>query len=189
MRSTGRGAEFIAIIASMSIPGKLHRRPFLAPVGLAALTAFLGALILIAAAWVLVRGGSTTIIVVREVEKVGDGGALVRMFGDSHLEGSVDAIYVSPDQRSTAAPLAARLALTPEIFEADDAHALVRRMLREHRGGRILLIGPANAVPAIIMALSGADSSRLSTGDAQNGRLYIVAVPRIGRANIISLSY
>ena len=51
---------------------------------------------------------------------------LARMFGDARLAGNIDAIYVSPAQRSrlTAAPLAARLGLTPVVAPADDPYAV-----------------------------------------------------------------
>ena len=70
---------------------------------------------------------------------------LARMFGDAQAAGHLDAIYVSPALRNrlTAAPLAARLGLTPAVAPADDPRGLARRVLREHPGGRFSLSGTA----------------------------------------------
>jgi broad specificity phosphatase PhoE len=189
------------------MPANLQHRPFLAPIGLAALTAMIAVLILIVVAWFLVTSitsESTTIIVVRHAEKILDGNPdpaltaqgqeradlLARMFGDSRLKDHVDAIYVSPTLRSrlTAAPLAARLGFTPTVVSQDDPRALARRMLHEHSGGRILVVGHADTVPAIVAALSGAKDVP-AIGAAEYGTVYIVTVPRIGRASLLTVSY
>ena len=182
---------------------KLQHRPFLMPLGLFALTSMAGVLILILAAWLWVTADSTTIIVVRHAEKVQEGvdpplsaegearaALLARMFGDTRLPGHVDAIYVSPSLRNrlTAAPLAARLGMTPEVVSQDDPKRLAHRMLHEHPGGRILVIGHTDTVPAIVAALSGAKNIP-PIGALEYGTMYIVTVPRIGRANFLSVSY
>ena len=98
----------------MRIPAKLHRRPFLAPIGLVALTWMAAVLVLIAAAWLLAGARSTTVVVVRHAEKVMDGSPdpaltdegqaraalLARFFGDRRLKDHIDAIYVSPALRN-----------------------------------------------------------------------------------------
>lgn len=187
----------------MPIPGNLQRRPFLAPIGLFALTAVAGLLVLAIAVWVLATTGSTTFIVVRHAEKsleaVPDpplsaagrerAELLARMFGNTRIADHVDAIYVSAPLRNrmTAEPLALRLGITPSIAPQDDAKRLIRRMLREHSGGRILVIGHIDTIPAIVKALSGRNISPLA--DVDYGTIYIVTVPRIGRAATLSLSY
>jgi len=77
---------------------------------------------------------------------------LARMFGDPNVLGHVDAIYVSPALRNrlTAAPLAARLGITETVAPADDPRGLARRVLREHSGGRILIVGHSDTVPQIV---------------------------------------
>lgn len=183
---------------------KLQHRPFLMPLGLFALTSMAGVLILIFAAWLWVTAGSTTIIVVRHAEKVQDGGLdpplsaegqaraelLARMFGNARLPGHIDAIYVSPALRNrlTAAPLAARLGMTPEVVSQDDPGGLAHRVLHEHPDGRILVIGHTDTVPAIVAALSGAKNIP-PIGALEYGTMYVVTVPRIGRANILSVNY
>jgi broad specificity phosphatase PhoE len=191
----------------MNVPGNRYRRPFLAPIGLFALIAIAGALVVAVVAWLLITSGSTTVIVMRHAEKVPDALAasadppltergtlraelLARMFGDARLRQHVDAIYTSPALRNrlTAAPLAARLGITPEIVPQDDPRALARRVLHEHRGGRVLVVGHVDTVPAIVAALSGAKDIP-PIAELDYGTIYIVTVPRIGRASILTMSY
>jgi broad specificity phosphatase PhoE len=191
----------------MSIPAKLQRRPFLAPIGLAALAAVawvMAVLVLVGMAWFFATARSTTIVVVRHAEKVMDGNPdpaltdegqaraalLARMLGDRRLEDHIDAIYVSPALRTrlTAAPLAARLGLAPEIASEDDPRGFARRVLREHRGDRILIVGHADTMPALVEALSGAKDIP-PIGAAEYGTMYVISVPRIGRANVLSVTY
>jgi broad specificity phosphatase PhoE len=174
---------------------RLQRRPFLAPIWLfsaTALTAMAGAVVLMIAAWWWLTANSTTIIVIRHAEKVLDVGAdppltaagearaavLAHMFGNPRLPGHIDAVYVSPDRRSrmTAAPLAAALGVT-QVEAADEPAGLARRVLHEHSGGRILIVGHSDTLPAIVAALSGA--SDIPPIDAlEYGTMYIVTVPR-----------
>jgi broad specificity phosphatase PhoE len=192
----------------MNIPANLQRRPFLAPIGLlalTALTALAGVLLLIAGAWLLITSTSTTIIVVRHAPQIlgGNGGdpglsadgearaaALARMLGDTRLKSRVAAIYVSSDLRSraTAAPLAQSLGLSPQVVSEDDARALARRVLREHPGETSLIVGHAGSVSAIVSALSGKTDIPAVTGPDYD-TVYVVTVPRIGRAGVLRLKY
>jgi broad specificity phosphatase PhoE len=191
----------------MRIPTKLHRRPFLAPIGLAALAAVAwvaAVLVLVGIAWFFATARSTTIVVVRHAEKVMDGSPdpaltdegqaraalLARMFGDRRLKDHIDAIYVSPALRNrlTAAPLAAQLGIAPEIVSQDEPRGFARRVLREHRGDRILVVGHADTMPALVEALSGAQDIP-PIGAAEYGTMYVIGVPRVGRANVLSVTY
>jgi broad specificity phosphatase PhoE len=186
---------------------RLQRRPFLTPIwlfSLTALTALIGAAVLIFAAWLWITADSTVIIVIRHAEKVRDGSLdpplnadgearaelLARMFGDTRLPGHIDAIYVSPALRNrlTAAPLATRLGVTPTVEAADDPKGLARRVMREHSGGRILVVGHGDTVPDIVAALSGAKDIP-PIGDLEYGTMYIITVPRIGSANFLRVNY
>jgi broad specificity phosphatase PhoE len=187
----------------MAIPANLQRKPFFAPIGVVALVAIATMLVLLIATWFLVTAKSTTIIVVRHAETVEDGGdpplspegaaraqVLAQMFGDARIRDHIDAIYVSATVRgrSTAAPLAARLGLTPAVVSEDDARSLARRALHEHRGGRILIVAHSPDIPALVTALSGVrDIPPIAKGEY--GTMYIVTVPRIGRANLLSVNY
>jgi len=149
--------------------------------------------------------GSTTVIVIRHAETESSVGIvdpplspagearaalLARMFGDANVLGHVDAIYVSPALRSrlTAAPLAARLGISATVAPADDPRGLARRALREHSGGRVLIVGHSDTVPRIVAALSG-NPKIPEIGDQEYGTMYIIAVPRIGNPNLLRLNY
>ncbi|MDQ8755646.1 phosphoglycerate mutase family protein [Sphingosinicella sp. LHD-64] len=64
-------------------------------------------------------------------------------------------IYVSDFKRTrqTAAPLAARLGLTPVVYDPADTPALVARVQAER--GPVLIVGHSNTVPDIVAALGG----------------------------------
>jgi broad specificity phosphatase PhoE len=169
--------------------------------GIAAFAAFA---IAVFAAWVWFTANSTTVIVIRHAEKESIGepdpalseagnaraALLVRMFGEARGAGRLDAIYTSPAlrNRQTAAPLAARLGIIPIVAPADDSKALAHRALRENRGKRVMIVGHSNTVPELVAILSGRDDiAKLDEHDFST--MYIVTVPRIGRANVLRLNY
>jgi broad specificity phosphatase PhoE len=182
----------------------LQHRPFLTPIWLTVLGALLAFSFLVFAAWVWGTADSTTIVVVRHAEKELNAGAdppltpagearaalLARMFGDSRAAGHIDAIYVSPALRNrmTAAPLAARLGVAPVVGPLGDARSIARRVLHEHAGGNVLVIAHSDSVVEIVEALSGTNHLP-PIGDEEYGTMYIVSVPRIGRPNLLRLSY
>lgn len=182
----------------------LQRRPFLTPIWLTALGAVLAVGFIGFSIWVWATAGSTTIVVIRHAEKIADGGAdpalapagearaalLSRMFGSEREVGCIGAIYVSPTlpSRMTAAPLATRLGLTPVVYTDSDAKSLARQVLREHAGARVLVVGRRDTVPEIVAALSGVKHVP-PMGEDEYGTIYIVSVPRIGRANIMRMAY
>jgi phosphohistidine phosphatase SixA len=175
------------------------------PIWLTVLAAVMALAFVIFAAWVWGTAGSTTVIIIRHAEKdssvsatdpplstAGEARAalLARMFGDAKHPGHVDAIYVSPAlrNRQTAAPLASQLGIEETVVPGDDPQALASRVLREHRGGRVLIVGHSDTVPKIVAALSG--DPNIPEIDAQEyGTMYIVTVPRIGNANLLRLNY
>lgn len=179
----------------------LRRKPFLTPIWLAALAALV---VVSFTVWLWGTATSTTVVLVRHAEKqlnagedpsltaVGETRAtlLARMFGDRGGLGRLDAIYVSPTKRSheTAAPLAARLKLTPIEGPEDEPKVLARRVLREHQGERVLIVAHSNTIPAIVEALSGT-SPVAPIGDDEYGTIYIVTVPRIGHSSLLRLTY
>jgi 2,3-bisphosphoglycerate-dependent phosphoglycerate mutase len=182
----------------------LRHRPFLTPIWLTAMAAFCVFAVAVFAVWEWGTANSTSIIVVRHAEKdmtqsvdpgLSAGGELraallARMFGATTGPGRIDAIYVSPTVRSraTAAPLAAALGLTPVAMPQEDGKSLARRVLHEHAGGRVLIVGHLDTVPAIVAALSG-NGHIAKVPESQYGTMYIVTVPRIGHANFVELRY
>jgi hypothetical protein len=178
-----------------SSPVNLRRRPFLTPIWItvgAAGAAFLSALFWVWI-WIWATSGSTTLIVTPE-DRGGGGGEeraalLARMLG-AQGPGRLDAIYVSdlPRNRLIAAPLAARLRITPRDAPETDASSLAQRALREHGGGRVLIIAEPGLFTGVVEALCGKrDMPAPAAGD--DGVLYVVTVPRIGHANLLRLNY
>jgi broad specificity phosphatase PhoE len=182
-----------------------QRRPFLTPIWLTAIAWVAVLSLAIFAVWAWGTANSTTVIVIRHAEKdlsvsvadppltaAGEARAalLARMFGDAKDLGRVDAIYVSPALRNrlTAAPLAARLGIRATVVPVGDSRALARRALREHSGGRVLIVGHSDTVPQIVAALSG-NAKIPEIVDQEYGTMYLVTVPRIGRANLLRLNY
>jgi broad specificity phosphatase PhoE len=205
-RQSGQGAAFHWYDRDMKRDhASFQRRPFLTPIWLTAIAVLLGFSFAVFAAWVWGTAGSTTVIVIRHAEKdlsvsatdppltaAGEARAelLAGMFGDGKHLGHLDAIYVSPALRNrlTAAPLAARLGIAAAVVPADDPRGLARRALHEHAGGRVLIIGHSDTVPQIVSALSG-NPKIPEIQDQEYGTMYIVTVPRIGRANLLRLNY
>jgi broad specificity phosphatase PhoE len=184
-------------------PSLMRRRgPFLAPIWLLVLVA--GSVIVAGFAYWR-STTTTTIVVIRHAEKqvnaISDAplapegeqraARLAQMFGDASPFGRVQKIYVTDTRRTqqTAAALAQRLGLVPEIVAARASSAeLARRVLRENRGGRALLIGHSNTVPEIVTALSRAgDVPAMS--DEEFDTLYVVTVPSVGRASVLRMKY
>jgi phosphohistidine phosphatase SixA len=182
---------------------KLQRRPFLTPIWLTAGACTAGFLFLLFVIWVWGTAYSTTVIVIRHAEK--DGGEqvdpklsaagveraqrLARMFGAVDVPGRLDAIYVTNTlSRLTAAPLAELLSLPLSVAAGTDPKALTHRVLREHGGGRVLIVAHLDTLPAIVSSLSGIDD--IPKVDADDyGIIYVVTVPRIGHANLLRLNY
>ncbi len=177
-----------------------HRRPFLAPVWLS----MLAAVIAIVVAITVYRSATTTIVVVvRPVEKeigtindppLSDEGEqraqrLARMFGETGSVGRLDAVYVSESRRGqqTAAPLAERLGRNPVLVSASDVKAAVSRVLREHEGGTVLLVGTPENVPEVVRALSGRNLPASSTDDFDT--MFIVSIPTFGDSSVLRLKY
>jgi phosphohistidine phosphatase SixA len=179
-----------------------RRRPFLAPLWLLAL----GGVFLLAIAIAYWNSATTTtIVLVRHAEKqVGAitdaplspegeirASRLTQILGGSEEFGRIGRIYVTNTRRTqqTAAGLAQRLGLTPEVIDAKtDSAELARRALSENRGHRALIVGHSNTVPEIVAALT-----RRSTvppmGEDEFDTMYIVTVPTIGKASVLRLKY
>ncbi len=141
--------------------------------------------------------GTTTVIVVRHAEKAAEPAAdpPLTAAGEARAEALVGAVgslpvtaIVSTDfarTRSTAAPLAARLGLTPEIVDArapDHARAVAQGVLARHRGETVVVVGHSNTVPDIITALGAPKPANIC--DAEYDNLYVVRVPVTGAATV-----
>ena len=193
---------FVAMIGGMdSSRVNLRHRPFLTPIYISAGAA--GAAFLFALFWIWIwiwgTSGSTTVIVTPEDpgaaagEGAGEaaerGELLARLLG-ARGPGSLDAIYVSslPRNRPIVSTLAERLQITPRDAPETDAASLTQRALRDHGGGRVLIIAEPHLFAGVVEALCGIRDVP-SAAAAGHGVIYVVTVPRIGHANLLRLSY
>ncbi len=180
----------------------LRRRPLLAPVWLAALG---GILVIALGFWLVTAASTTTVFVIRHAEKqtsnpedrdpplapAGEARALelAQIFGRAPEDRSLDAIYVTELRRTqdTVRPLTNRLGVPMIVVPAEDPETVAKRALSEYRGGRVLIVGHSDTVPAIVDALSGIDVGPMS--ETEYGILYVVAVPRFSRAAVTRLDF
>ena len=82
------------------------------------------------------------------------------------------AIYVSTTRRAaeTAAPLAARLGLTPKTYNPADTPGLIARVTAEP--GTVLIVGHSNTVPEIVQRLGGSRPADIA--DTEYGEVWHV---------------
>jgi broad specificity phosphatase PhoE len=181
-----------------------HRRPFLLPVWLTFAAVF-GLFVAALAGFFVYRSASTTTVVVlaRHAEKdlssiqdpplsaEGERRAerLAQMFGRGKGVGRIDAIYVSDARRTqqTAAPLAERLGKQAIVVPAADIKGLASRLMHEHEGGSVLVIGHSNTVPELIHELGDIDVPPIA--DDEYDTLYVLSVPSFGQASLLRMEY
>ncbi|MGH8140069.1 MAG: phosphoglycerate mutase family protein [Steroidobacteraceae bacterium] len=180
------------------------RRPFLLPVWLT----FAAALGFVAVAWLAyftAYHSATTTMVVLALHAEQEPGTiqdpplsaegeeraqrLAQMFGRGKGAGHLDAIYVSDARRAqqTAAPLAERLGKQPTVLPSADIKGTVSRIMDEHEGGTVLVIGRGSTVPALIRALSGIEVAPVAEDEYDT--LYVVSIPSFGHANVVRMAY
>lgn len=94
---------------------------------------------------------------------------LATMLGDA----GVLAIYTTEYRRTkdTAAPLAARIGVTPEAVLARDRDTLVSKV-KSHKTGVVVVVGHSNTVPEVLRALGG---SVVTMADDEYDSLYFLA--------------
>ena len=101
----------------------------------------------------------------RDPDLTGEGQRQAALLADRLAPERPAAIYVSDYRRTrqTAAPLAARLGLTPIVYDPADTPGLVARV----RAGPkpVLIIGHSNTVPEIIAQLGGTRPAPLVHAD------------------------
>jgi broad specificity phosphatase PhoE len=151
-----------------------------------------------------VPGGATTVILVRHAEKASTeddsplteagarrADALVRALEDA----DVSAVYSSQYRRNleTARPLAERLGQTPRVVSleseklAESLESMKRRLLAEHSGETVVVVGHSNTVPMLMELLGVEEAPRLSDEDYDD--LFVVTVIAGGEARWLHLHY
>lgn len=144
------------------------------------------------------EGPVTTIIVVRHADRAGTADSLstagVQRANDlaqATRMANLRAIYVTDTRRSrdTATATAAMAHVTPEVYSAKEYDELVKRVLKDHAGQSVLIVGHSNTVPDIIRAAGGPQVAEI--GENEYTGLYIIAVtgtPICG-ATLVQLQY
>jgi broad specificity phosphatase PhoE len=182
---------------------RASRRPFLLPVWLT-FAAFFALFIVAIAGLIVYRSATTTVVVLaRHAEKEagsiqdpplsaeGERRAqrLAQMFGRGGGVGHLDAIYVSDARRTqqTAAPLVERLGKPAVSIPAADIKGTAARVMREHKGGTVLIVGHSNTVPALVREFSDVEVPPIA--DDEYDTLYIVSIPTFGHANVLRMEY
>lgn len=171
----------------------LRRRPLFTPLFAVGALAGLAVLALAWGAYGLLQTPGT-VIVVRHAEKAavpGDdpplseaGRRRAEHLAALFAAANVDAIYASGYRRAieTATPLASRLSLPVQTYDAHDSAGLAASLARRHRGQAVLVVGHSNTVPEIVHALSGHEVGELA--EDRYGDVFIVVRPKWGRATV-----
>ncbi|HKG92834.1 MAG TPA: phosphoglycerate mutase family protein [Gemmatimonadaceae bacterium] len=146
----------------------------------------------------------TTVLLVRHAERPpgadpsldAAGQARAQALADALASAGVSAIYTTQFRRTqeTAAPLAQRLGIVPQVIAArggDSAavHAqeVAAAIRARHAGGVVLVVGHSNTVPLIVRALGGTAPDQIA--DAEYGNLFIVTVGETGVVRTIRARY
>jgi phosphohistidine phosphatase SixA len=175
-----------------------YRRPFFAPLWMGLLAA---AIVIAALGFGVYRSAGTTVVMLmRSADK--DPGTiadpplssegeeraqrLAHLFGDGGAAAGLDAIYVSEDRRAqqTAAPLAQRLHRVPVTFDATGVRATAARLLHDHTGEAVLVIADGASFAQLLRALGG---EGLPAAQSDPDVIYVVSLPRFGRARLVRL--
>lgn len=160
--------------------------------------------IAIGLAWFFESQATTTMIFVRHAEKAlepeddpglsaaGQARAaeLARQLADADVVAGIDAIYSTPYRRTieTAQPVADALELEINHYEAMDYEAVLERILRNHKGKIILVVGHSNTL-APLMAELGASKKVPPIAEDEYDNIYVVAIPWFGKTKTIRLRY
>ena len=165
---------------------------------------FIYTAIAVGLAWFFESQATTTVIFVRHAEKAAEPAddpgltpagqrrvaELTRQLVDADVVAGVDAVYSTPYRRTeeTARPVAEALDLRVNSYDADDTEAIMERIVREHKGKIILVVGHSNTLPALIGNM-GASKKVPPIADDEYDNIYIVSIPWFGKTKTIRLRY
>lgn len=142
------------------------------------------------------QSGITTFILVRHAEKISDGSddpdlrpeGLQRSKDLVALldRNKVDAIYSTSFKRTrnTIVPLADAKKLKVLNYDAFKAEP-IEKMLKEHRGGTVVICGHSNNIPWIANFLTG-DKQVADYDDTDYGNILIISVVSPGQASKVT---
>jgi broad specificity phosphatase PhoE len=160
--------------------------------------------IAIGLAWFFESQATTTMIFVRHADKsatpAGDPALseagrqrvaeLTRQLVDADVVAGIDAIYATPYRRSqeTARPLADRLDLPINTYDAEDTEDVLETILKRHKGKIILVVGHSDTLPELIANL-GASKKVPPIAENEYDNIYVISIPWFGKTKTIRLRY
>ncbi len=160
--------------------------------------------IAIGLAWFFESQATTTIIFIRHADKaampVDDPGLsyagrqrvaeLTRQLADADVVAGIDAIYVTPYRRTqeTARPIADKLGLPLNVYDAADTEMVLETILSKHKGKIILVVGHNSTIPVLIANL-GASKKVPEIAENEFDNIYIISIPWFGKTKTIRLRY
>jgi phosphohistidine phosphatase SixA len=163
-------------------------------------------IIVFALAWFFESQGTTTIIFVRHAEvdapdvaapdsPLNQAGTARAEFLANYLEridivAGVDAIYVDSTVRTqeTAAPLAGRLGLEPQVADHDQIAGFMKNVLFEHKRDIVLIITQRDDIAPMVEELHGSKNIA-EIGAEDYDELFIVSIPWFGKVKTLYLPY
>ena len=160
--------------------------------------------IAIGLAWFFESQATTTIIFVRHAEQtsheaadpsLSDAGQrrvaeLTRQLVDADVVAGINAVYSTPLKRSleTAQPVADALDLPVNSYDPEDTEAVLKTILRNHKGEITLVVGHSNTVPVLIANL-GASKNVPPIAQGEFDNIYIISIPWFGKTKTIRMRY
>ncbi len=155
-------------------------------------------------AWFFELQATTTIIFIRHAEQalepaddpsLNDAGRrrvaeLTRQMIDADVVAGIDAIYSTPFRRTqeTVQGVADALDLPVNIYSPDDNEAVLKTILKSHKGKIILVVGHSNTVPTLIADL-GASKKVPPINASEFDNIYVVSIPWFGKTKTIRLRF
>ena len=109
---------------------------------------------------------------------------------DADVVAGIDAIYSTPYKRTvdTVQPVADMLDLDINLYDPDDNEAVLAKILKEHKGKIILVVGHSNTLPSLIADL-GACKLVPPIADFEYDNIYLVSIPWFGKTKTIRMRY
>jgi len=160
--------------------------------------------IAIGLAWFFESQATTTVIFVRHAEKAtmpeNDPGLtlagerrvaeLTRQLVDADVVAGIDAVYSTPFRRTeeTVRPVAEVLGLPVNSYDAANTEEIMERIVKEHKGKIILVVGHSNTLPALIGNM-GASKKVPEIAENEYDNIYIVSIPWFGKTKTIRLRF
>jgi broad specificity phosphatase PhoE len=138
------------------------------------------------------------VYLVRHAERVDDakdsllsaeGHARAARLAEMLRDAGITHIFVSEYQRTaeTAAPLAARLGITPQAVPADDRDALLARVRAAGPKARVLIAGHSDTVPALLKLLGCTQPITIAKAEYDN--LFVVLPGEKATPMLLRLRY